>query len=54
MTTLKLLRILVEVDKIWIIDLGPNVTPLWNLWVVRKKLLYELPRSGHGFLCIVC
>ena len=42
-TTLKLVRIVVEVDKIQVIDPDPNVVnPLWDLWVVGKKPLYEL------------
>ena len=41
--TLKPIRILAKVDKIWILDPDPNVVhPWWDLWVVGKKPLCEL------------
>ena len=41
--TLKPIRILAKVDKIWILDPDPNVVhPWWDLWVVGKKPLREL------------
>ena len=41
-TTLKLVRIVVEVDKIQVIDPDPNVVnPLWDLWIVGEKPLCE-------------
>ena len=41
--TLKPIRILAKVDKIWILDPDCNVVrPWWDLWVVGKKTLCEL------------
>ena len=39
----KPIRILAKLDKIWILDLDPNVVHPWgDLWVVGKKPLCEL------------
>ena len=41
--TLKPIRILANVHKIWIEDPDPNVVhPWWDLWVEGKKPLHEL------------
>ena len=41
--TLKPIRILAKVDKIWILDPDPNVVhPCWDPWVVGQKPLCEL------------
>ena len=41
--TLKPIRIIAKVDKIWILDLDPNIDhSWWDLWAVGRKPLREL------------